>query len=495
MNNQEPENNRGGSRSPILLAAYLAHFLIPLVLLADSLRAIHAGAAGVWEKGAVAISAPWLLVGLGTFALIRDRRRFVQRISRPLIAFYTLCFVLGLSELGAGIWFRQSGVPLRYKPGSKIVVHPGSNRRPGVPMTATVSVNEFGLRGPSLPDNGRLYKIIAVGGSTTECSALDDSQEWPHLLMQLMNQAQKPYSVWVANAGVARLTTVDHISCLRRLPILSQADMLIFLIGGLDLQATLDFGGAPTQEALEYRAKRMADHSGIGLTPEEGFFRRSYLFGLGQLGVRNGLGGLDSGLRRLNRNALDTDADAQVPITDRRRPLVPLPDLQIGLREYTQRIRTLERECHARNLRCAFMTQPTMWRADLPPAEQSLLWMGWVGWKAHRHGFASIADLARAMDAYNQTLLGVCREDHLECYDLASVIPKDTSALYDDCHFNIGGARMVAEYLAARLLSIPPFKEDGRHVSEPAKQPPMSQIDSPERTAKVEPTTRARYKR
>src|SRR5579864_3172037 len=101
MNNQEPENNRSGSRSPILLAAYLAHLLIPLVLLADSLRAIHAGAAGVWEKGAVAISAPWLLVGLGTFALIRDRRRFVQRISRPLIAFYTLCFVLGLSELGA----------------------------------------------------------------------------------------------------------------------------------------------------------------------------------------------------------------------------------------------------------------------------------------------------------------------------------------------------------------------------------------------------------
>jgi hypothetical protein len=448
-----------------LLGAYLAHLLIPLLFLADSLRAVRAGAAGVWEKGAVVLSALWLLVGLSALAFTRDRQRFFGRISRPLIAFYTMCFVLGLSELGAGIWFRHSGVPLRYKPGSRIVVHYGGNRRPGVPMTATVSVNEFGLRGPSLSHDGRVYKIITVGGSTTECSALDDSQEWPHLLMQMMNDVQKEHSVWVANAGVARLTTVDHISCLRRLPILSQADMLIFLIGGLDLQATLDFGGAPTQEALEYRAKRMADHSGIGFTPEEGFFRRSYLFGLAQVALNNGLGGLDSSLKRLS-GSMDTDSEAQLTVTDRRRPLVPLPDLRIGLQEYAQRIRALEHECHARNLRCAFMTQPSMWRADLPTAEQGLLWMGWVGWKAHRHGFASVADLAHAMDAYNQTLLGVCREDHLECYDLASVIPKDTSALYDDCHFNVGGARMVAQFLADRLLSIPPFKGDALQVSE-----------------------------
>ena len=464
MNTRQPENGSSASRSTILLGAYLAHLLVPLVFLADSLRAVHAGAAGVWEQVAVVISALWLVVGLGTLAFIRDGRRFLERMSRPLIALYTLYFFLGLSELGVGIWFRHSGVPLRYKPGSRIVVHYGGNRRPGVPMTATVSVNEFGLRGPSLPRDGRAYKIITVGGSTTECSALDDSQEWPHLLMQMMNDLQNQYSVWVGNAGVAKLTTVDHISCLRRLPVLRHADMLIFLIGVNDLQATLDFGGAPTQEVLEYRAKRMAEHSGIGFTPEEGFFRRSYLFGLAQVALNNGLGGLDSSLKRLS-GSLDSDSEAQLPVTDRRRPLVPLPDLQIGLREYAQRIRTLEHECHARNLRCAFMTQPSMWRTDLTPAEQSLLWMGWVGWKAHRHGFASVADLARAMDAYNQTLLGVCREDHLECYDLASVIPKDTSALFDDCHFNIGGARMVAQFLTDRLLPIPPFSGDARQVS------------------------------
>ena len=84
--------------------------------------------------------------------------------------------------------------------------------------------------------------------------------------------------------------------------------------------------------------------------------------------------------------------------------------------------------------------------------------MGWVGWRARRLGYASAPDLARAMDANNQTLLTVCGEDHLECYDLASFIPKDTSALNDDCHFNIGGARMTAQFLAARLPCSPPFR-------------------------------------
>jgi hypothetical protein len=72
-------------------------------------------------------------------------------------------------------------------------------------------------------------------------------------------------------------------------------------------------------------------------------------------------------------------------------------------------------------------------------------------------GYASAADLSHAMDAFNQTLLSVCREDNLECYDLASAIPKDTSAFYDGDHFNISGARMVAQFLAAHLLASPPF--------------------------------------
>lgn len=464
MNAAEPEERSSTIRSRVLLGAYLVHLLVPLVLVADSLRSVHLGAAGVWEKAVVVIGTIWVVVGLGALAFSRNRGHFLVRISRPLMAVYTLYFSFGAIELGVETWFHRTAAPLHYKPGSKIVFERRGWGRPGVPEKANFTVNELGLRGPSLPHAGRVYKIIAVGGSTTECNALDDSQEWPHLLMQMMNDQQKQESVWVANAGVSGSTTVDHLSHLKKLPILGQADHLVFMIGVNDLQATLDFGGAPTQKVLEFRAERFVENAPRQLTPDEGIFRRSYLFGLAHDSVHDSTFSLDL-LRKGFGGHLPREPEPQHFKVVNRRPIVPLPDLQTGLHEYAQRIRSLEGECRSRGLRCAFLTQPSIWRADLSPAEQDLLWMGWVGWKAQRRGFAPVADLARAMGAYNQTLLSVCREDRLECYDVAAAIPKDTSAFYDDCHFNAGGARMVAEFLAARLLAVSPFSRDTRSFS------------------------------
>ena len=66
------------------------------------------------------------------------------------------------------------------------------------------------------------------------------------------------------------------------------------------------------------------------------------------------------------------------------------------------------------------------------------------------------------MDAFDGRLLSLCRQDGLECLNLASLVPKDTSAFYDDAHFNEGGARIVANALTAYLSSIPPFAENSK---------------------------------
>jgi hypothetical protein len=100
-----------------------------------------------------------------------------------------------------------------------------------------------------------------------------------------------------------------------------------------------------------------------------------------------------------------------------------------------------------------------MWRAGLSAAEESLLYGGAVGYQGVTRGYVSAPELGRAMAAYNQVLLAICREDQLECYDLAAAIPKDTSAFSDESHYNDNGARMVADYLAERLLASPPLNE------------------------------------
>jgi hypothetical protein len=98
-----------------------------------------------------------------------------------------------------------------------------------------------------------------------------------------------------------------------------------------------------------------------------------------------------------------------------------------------------------------------MWRAGLSAAEQSLLYSGGVGYHGIARGYVSAPELGRAMAAYNQVLLAVCREDQFECYDMAAAIPKDTSAFSDESHYNDHGTHLVADYLAERLLASPPL--------------------------------------
>lgn len=443
-----------------LLIAYLAHLTVPVIFVMSSWRAVLADAAtGSVERAVIVAGTLWIVMAVAALVICRDRPRFLARTAGLMMTIYAVYFGAGLAAAGAEVWFRGvRAAPLTYPPGSKATRNRSRLHLPGVSPLIRYSVNELGLRGPSAPSGGRIYKVIMVGGSTTECTVLDDSEEWPHQVMEIMNARQAQRLVWVQNAGVSATTAVDHLFWLKRLPILSHADLLVFLTGINDLQAALDFGGATTQRVLEYRADRLTSHAAYGSDPSEAFYKKLWLFSL----TKKSLGNVYTNLRHRKVQPKGQDgpyiwASRARGGKDRSDSQVSIPDLQLGLEEYAERIRRLSAECHARVPRCVFMTQPVMWRADMPADEEKLLWMGWVGWKAQRRGWASPAELARAMHAYNETLLNVCRENHLECYDLASSIPADTSAFYDDCHFNVGGARMVAEFLAPKLLSAPPF--------------------------------------
>ncbi|MGH9840741.1 MAG: SGNH/GDSL hydrolase family protein, partial [Blastocatellia bacterium] len=73
--------------------------------------------------------------------------------------------------------------------------------------------------------------------------------------------------------------------------------------------------------------------------------------------------------------------------------------------------------------------------------------------------YYSAAALEKGMNAYNDVMLQVCRERSVECLDLAPMLEKDTTAFYDDVHFNESGARKVAEAVSRYLLDRNPFRE------------------------------------
>ena len=79
---------------------------------------------------------------------------------------------------------------------------------------------------------------------------------------------------------------------------------------------------------------------------------------------------------------------------------------------------------------------------------------GRVGVERHSAGneYYSVDALATALGRYNETLLAVCATARIGCIDLDAKLPKDTTAFYDDVHFNEAGARQVAMRVVAHLL-------------------------------------------
>lgn len=453
MAKHPPDRARG------ILTAYFSHLLVPLFIALDEVKfflfehvELHRP---LIDKIVLSCCVAWLAVSLGAFFLSKDQTLFSRRIEGPLISFYATLFVLVVFEGFVRIALRPAP-PALWPPGTQWVFQPASWGVP-VPGTTRFSVNELGLRGPALPRQGHPYKIVAVGGSTTACWFLDDSKEWPHLVMEGLNSRQKKLPVWVANAGVPGHNSVHHLAVLKTLPIFKQVDMVVILTGVNDLSASLAFEGAPSQTQLERSAEVFREYMLRGAESERylhPIYKRLRLYQLAQQAK-------DSLLARFEHAGTGA-SETERELWQRRRAegkIVSLPDLHVGLSEYRERVQRLAQQCRVLDVRCLFLTQPVLWRSGLTPAEERSLWFGYVGRWETRKRFVAASDLELAMNAYNLTLLGVCEQDGLECFDLAAAIPKNGSVFYDDVHYTEAGARLIADRLLEYLLSTPPFSE------------------------------------
>ena len=52
----------------------------------------------------------------------------------------------------------------------------------GATRASRFHVNRRGVRGRAFGDDGAEFRVLAVGGSTTECAIQDDSAAWTHVL-------------------------------------------------------------------------------------------------------------------------------------------------------------------------------------------------------------------------------------------------------------------------------------------------------------------------
>jgi len=334
--------------------------------------------------------------------------------------------------------------------------HPGI--MPGVSGDSKFDTNSNGIRGDEFTTQDT-YRILAIGGSTTQCAYLDQPETWTRLLQEALNRDTQNQRVWVGNGGLSGTTTRHHLIAMQHLPLREmKINAVILLIGINDLSRRLshdksydpNFLGKPeVKEELLYETFTGTFY----LHAEDPFYKKTAIWQM-----------LRKTKRMLSGEHIE-DEDGKIYITwreHRRRAAEireTLPDLSSALEEYASNINMITDLALEKSARLILMTQPTMWKTGLPRELDALLWLGGIGdfQKESGKSYYSVAALEKGIKSYNDTLLRVCQKRRIECLDIASMLEKDTTVFYDDVHFNESGARKVAEALSKYMLGRAPF--------------------------------------
>jgi lysophospholipase L1-like esterase len=343
-------------------------------------------------------------------------------------------------------------------PDLHVVFRPVAGLMPGVEGEAHYVTNSEGVRGDPIPE-AAAYRILAVGGSTTECLFLDQHEAWPQRLQSDLS-GERP--LWVGNVGRSGDHTRQHMFQVDKL--LAQAprvDALLLLVGANDLlyRLALDDAYVPLMQEPREQFARTLERS-FHRVPQAGalpFWRRT---ALAEAVVRA------SAPAPTEQHAAEVqDRAGEIYMTWRAhrqgspRLRDELPDLTLALEEFRRNVGWIVQRARKSGTRAILLTQPALWRDDLPPDQEALLWLGGVGrFQAEPgHEYYTAGALAAGLARYNDVLRDVCAQTGAECVDLARAIPSDTSAFYDGVHFNEAGAERVAAVVAEHLLAHPPF--------------------------------------
>lgn len=379
-----------------------------------------------------------------------------------LLAFLSTLLALGLAEILLRLVNIEPEQYAVYPPGYHLTLRPDPTLLVGVRSGVKhFTISRDGLRGRPLDSRSDEYRILAIGGSTTESIYHDDADAWTALLERGLGSVGARH-VWVGGAGRSGLNTRDHIVQLRYLSDeLPPLDAVIVLAGANDLNVALSQGDhfvkpMPLSDPEEeYRTVRRAFATvprsrRLAGPPPARWYQRFVLYDAARR-ARN----LLTEPRRRARMDLRGNSVARWRAARRaaRFRRDTLPYLIEAIEEYRDNLETLVAVARSHRQRLVLMTQPTLWRGDLSHAEEQRLWLGGVGkfTDVQVDIYYTAGALRKAMDRFNATMRDMCRTEHVECVDLAAELPSDTSVFYDDLHFGEDGARRIAQVLIRNM--------------------------------------------
>ena len=131
-----------------------------------------------------------------------EKTRLVSRWAGPAVMIVAgLLIGLALSELVASLLYPRPQQFYVRRPNLRRTFSPLEDVMPGVRGPTRFITNSLGIRGDEFAESQQ-YRILAVGGSTTECVYLDQDRAWPSLIQRILAEATG-LRVWVGNVGIS----------------------------------------------------------------------------------------------------------------------------------------------------------------------------------------------------------------------------------------------------------------------------------------------------
>lgn len=353
-----------------------------------------------------------------------------------------------------------------WEPNLNNTFKPHPDVMPGIHGKSRFVINSQGIRGEEFSPE-QTYRILAIGGSTTECLFLDQSEAWPYLLQRTLDETTlNNQEVWVGNVGRSGQTTRHHILEMRYLlPQYPKVDAVVMLIGVNDLLVRLaqDVNYQPNFMDRVGSEEQLIPRT-FSVYPEESlpFYKGTAIW---RLARRVKSVGLSLFVQDETGTFQEDDGAIYITWREHRRNASAtrntLPDLDSALDEYSRNINTIIDLAEKHSVRLILVTQPSIWNPDLSKEATNLLWMGGISdyQREMGHEYYSVEALEHGMKMYNEVLLEACQTRGVECINLASILPKDTTVFYDDVHFNESGSKKAADALAEYMLQHAPFRE------------------------------------
>jgi lysophospholipase L1-like esterase len=325
-------------------------------------------------------------------------------------------------------WPGSPYVPSAYPPHYLRRVH-AERGLPGIDSATRVfSLNNLGYRGDSLaiPKPPGEVRVFMIGGSTTECVFLDDSESVTARLQTYLRAALPGVNVRVYGAGKSGDRSWDHVAMAAHRVAHLQPDVIVVFAGINDALA----GVRGRDYLLRADLTQLSLRAQVEMVATE--------FQLGRLA--------QSALSRSNRTKLDVYSSYHVAVRlTQALPLAPLP--AVDPTPYRENLQTLAGIGKAAGAHVVLMTQATTWGN---PGLARWHWMTASKEAGVRYPETALAGLMRR---YNAAMLTAGQSQGVPVFDLAAQLPGDARYIYDDVHFNVRGADTTAVLLARFMVA------------------------------------------